>query len=60
MEYEIDDDPQGLPDRPDGDRNGGLSEDRMFFRKDRPAEQPNKRNDSKDEHSPLRQFGEAA
>ena len=60
MEYEINDDPQGLPDRPDGDRNGGLPEDRMFFRKDRPAEQANKHDHWHNEHSPLRQFGEAA
>ena len=24
MEYEIDDDPQGLPDQPEGDRDGGV------------------------------------
>ena len=32
MEYEIGDDPQGLPDRPEGDRDGGLREN-LFFRK---------------------------
>lgn len=32
MEYEIGDDPQGLPDAPEADRDGGLRE-RLFFRK---------------------------
>ncbi len=32
MEYEIGDDPQGLPDVPEGDRDGGLREN-LFFRK---------------------------
>lgn len=31
MEYEIGDDPQGLPERRDGDRDGGLREDRIPF-----------------------------
>lgn len=34
MEYEIGDDPQGLPDRPEGDRDGGLH-DTLFFAKRR-------------------------
>ena len=33
MEYEIKDDPQGQPDRPDGDRDGGLVEDPVALRK---------------------------
>lgn len=32
MEFEIEDDPQGLPDYPEGDRDGGLREDRMLVR----------------------------
>ena len=32
MEYEIDDDPQGLPEHTDGERDGGLNE-RLDFRK---------------------------
>ena len=32
MEYEIGDDPQGLPDNPEGDRDGGLREN-LIFRK---------------------------
>lgn len=32
MEYEIGDDPQGLPDQLEGDRDGGLREN-LFFRK---------------------------
>lgn len=34
MEYEIGDDPQGLPDPPEGTRDGGLKEP-MFFRKEK-------------------------
>ena len=60
MEYEIGDDPQGLPDRPDGGRNGGLSDDRMFIRTSAPAKRPNSREDDRDAHLPLKQFGEAA
>ena len=33
MEFEIGDDPQGLPDRPEGDRDGGVREN-MVFRKE--------------------------
>lgn len=33
MEYEIKDDPQGLPDIPDGDRDGGLEEDPVALRR---------------------------
>lgn len=32
MEYEIKDEPQGLPDKPDGVRDGGLAEYRFLFR----------------------------
>ncbi len=52
MEYEIGDDPQGLPEQPEGDRGGGLAEDRIFFRK--PASDADARNDG----TALRQFGE--
>lgn len=38
MEYEIKDDPQGLPDRPDGERDGGLDEDPVLrHRESRPS-----------------------
>lgn len=60
MEYEIDDDPQGLPDRPDGDRKGGLREDRIFFRKGAPAKRWNVHDEARDEELPVQQFGEAA
>ncbi|MXP28465.1 hypothetical protein GRI58_06465 [Porphyrobacter algicida] len=33
MEFEIKDDPQGVPDLPDGDRDGGLEEDLAVLRK---------------------------
>lgn len=33
MEYEIGDDPQGLPELPEGDRNGGMREP-LSFRKE--------------------------
>lgn len=32
MEYEIDDDPQGLPDHDEGDRDGGITEDHRALR----------------------------
>ena len=60
MEYEIYDDPQGQPDRPDGDRQGGLREDRLFFRRDAPAKRLRVRDDAGDEDWPIQQFGEAA
>lgn len=55
MEYEIGDDPQGLPDIPEGDRDGGVSE-RLFFRKgpSRPA------TPQLDEDTPSEQLGELA
>ena len=43
MEYEIGDDPQGLPDHSEGDRDGGVDEGRVFFRRyspRRPIDQP--------------------
>ena len=60
MEYEIGDDPQGLPERPEGDRKGGLREDRIFFRRGAPAKRLNLHDDARDEDSPVQQFGEAA
>lgn len=55
MEYEIGDDPQGLPDRPDGDRDGGLREN-LFFRpgSDEWNAAPN------DPNALVEQFGELA
>lgn len=32
MEYEIDDDPQGQPDEPEGSRDGGVMEDHPALR----------------------------
>ena len=55
MEYEIGDDPQGLPDVPEGDRDGGLREN-LFFRRGslrRAATQL-------DEEAPREQLGELA
>lgn len=60
MEYEIGDDPQGLPDRSEAYRDGGLRDDGMFFRKDVSTKTGNRHDDAADEDSPLRQFGEAA
>lgn len=59
MEYEIGDDPQGLPDRPECDRDGGLGEDRIFFRP-APAKRVNRHDDAREENAPLKQMGEAA
>ena len=55
MEYEIGDDPQGLPDRPEGYRDGGLRES-PFFRKPppRPRPAPNEAD------APIEQPGELA
>ncbi len=53
MEYEIGDDPQGLPDVTEGDRDGGLRDGRVIFRKVAP-------NEPSDEDSAIRQLGEAA
>lgn len=60
MEYEIDDDPQGQPDRPDGDRKGGLREDWIFFRKATPRRHTRQLDEIHDEDSPVEQFREAA
>lgn len=35
MEYEIGDDPQGLPDEPEGDRDGGLPDKFMLRQRKR-------------------------
>ncbi len=56
MEYEIGDDPQGLPDQPDGDRDGGLREGGIAAGKNAPAKQA----DRHDEDAAIRQFGEVA
>ncbi|HEU4820221.1 MAG TPA: hypothetical protein VFS87_03580 [Qipengyuania sp.] len=55
MEYEIGDDPQGLPDRAEGDREGGLRES-VFFRHERKTE----RAAPGDDHARVEQFGELA
>ncbi len=60
MEYEIGDDPQGLPDRPEGDRDGGLDHDRIVFRRSAAAKPASRFDDATDEDSPVEQFGEAA
>lgn len=60
MEYEIGDDPQGLPDRPDGDRDGGLRDAPVFFRRHAPVEPVDLHDDARDEDSALAQMGEAA
>ncbi len=36
MEYEIGDDPQGLPERSEGNRDGGLRESLLFGQTERP------------------------
>ena len=51
MEYEIGDEPQGLPDRLDGDRDGGVREP-LFFRRE-PRTRP-------EEDEPVKQMGELA
>lgn len=61
MEYEIDDDPQGLPETIDGDRDGGLREDRLLFFADAPAiKRANRHDNAEEEDCPLQQLGEAA
>lgn len=60
MEYEIGDDPQGLPDKPDGDRDGGLREDRIMFRRGAPAKPVNRHDDAGDENASVEQLGEVA
>lgn len=60
MEYEIDDDPQGLQEKLDGDRDGGLREDRILFHHRAPSTRIDLHDDARDEDSPIAQFGEAA
>lgn len=55
MEYEIGDDPQGLPDLPEGDRDGGLREP-LFFRKEPLFE----RREEPAAEAPVEQLGEPA
>ncbi len=59
MEYEIGDDPQGLLDCPEGDRDGGLSEGGIMFRHETPAKIADRYDDASDEDTALGQFGEA-
>ena len=58
MEYEIRDEPQGLPDRPEGERTGGLREDLIRF----PGKSVDPRPDLSDRacrrDAPVRQSGE--
>lgn len=60
MEYEIVDDPQGLPEKLEGDRDGGLREDRILFRHCAPSTRADLYDDARDEDSAIEQFGEAA
>jgi hypothetical protein len=65
MEYEIGDDPQGLPEIPDGDRDGGLREEWFLMRPGRQRPSADGRGDAWDEdamvrHLGIRQFGEVA
>ena len=60
MEYEIDDDPQGTPDRNNGTRDGGVRESGIFFRSDRTKEREEMLDDSEEDDEPIDQFGEAA
>ena len=60
MEYEIGDDPQGLTDRSETYRDGGLRDDGMFFRRSASAETGVYYDDAIDEGPLLTQFGEPA
>lgn len=57
MEYEICDDPQGLPDRQDCDRAGGLREHVVQFRKAPVRAYPHHADASDEDSAPL-QMGE--
>ncbi len=57
MEYEIGDDPQGLPDRSEAYRAGGLRNDGLFFGKDVSVKTSDRDDDAADEDSPMRQLG---
>ena len=54
MEFEIDDDPQGLPDQPEGDRDGGLRETLVFRRGS------SRRAAAAPRETPIEQMGELA
>ena len=60
MEYEIGDDPQGLPDAPEGNRDGGLGESRIFFRNKASAKRANYQVDERVEDTAVDQMGETA
>lgn len=60
MEYEIADDPQGLPDRTEGLRDGGLREDLVFFRSRSRLGHPTQLDDDYVEDALVQQFGETA
>jgi hypothetical protein len=54
MEYEIDDDPQGVPEGSEAARDGGLREEPLFFLR------PVDRLQGLGEEERIRQLGEAA
>lgn len=58
MEYEIGDDPQGVPELAEGDRDGGLREGRIAVRGKTPVAPRDLHDDAVEEVSPIRQFGE--
>jgi hypothetical protein len=60
VEFEIDDDPQGLPEWLDGERDGGLKEDLLVRRGRRPAFRPRQFDEAREDIAPLQQLGEAA
>ena len=51
MEYEIDDDPQGVTDGADGDRRGGIAYRNPAFRTIEPGRPRNRHDDAADEDS---------
>lgn len=55
MEYEIGDDPQGLPEQLDGDRDGGVRVNAHTRRTPRFERRPRT-----DRHAPFEQMGEIA
>ena len=55
MEYEIGDDPQGLPDRPEGNRDGGIRENLVSRRQPR-----FERRAPRERGVPVEQLGEPA
>lgn len=56
MEYEIGDEPQGLPDRPEGARAAGLDRPARAFRTGEPGRPRNRHDDASDEDTALEQI----